>query len=250
MLSSQYLRAMDRSSMGPAPLCPVLVAVANDANRRNVGFSFNRRHIQTLRCIVFSHKALQGSHACPPISFAHIDLDRIEDMRGDLFMLSDRMWRYESVRSLSRLQRKKITPRERLHDPYIVAILIAIAQENNYRAIVRQCSLMVRRAAHNKVITLTELICSSIQSQVLVSSSDKREVYLYRAPITSSVLSSLDDPSFVPSEPISIPVQIIAIRMKPYRTLRHRLTALLFSEEDLARLQGIKAQGVECQSNV
>lgn len=241
---------MGHSRRSPAPRCPVLVAVTNGASRRNLGFSFNRRHVQTLRCTVYSRKALRGPGARPPIAFAHVDLDRIKEMRCEMFLIPDRMRRYESVLSLSRLRRKKATPKEPLHDPYIVAIIIAMAQENDYRATVQQYSLMVRRAAYNKVNTLTELIYSSIQSQILVSTSDKRKMHLYRAPITSSLLRSLDDPSFVPSEPTSIPVQITTIRINPYRTLRHRLTALLLSEDDLTRIQEAKAQGLECPCNI
>lgn len=53
-------------------------------------------------------------------------------------MLPEKWEGYRSARSLSILQKKKITPKNRLHDPYLLGTLISIAQENKARAAVRK----------------------------------------------------------------------------------------------------------------
>lgn len=71
---------------------------------------------------------------------------------------------------------------------------------------------------------------------MLVSSDDKEHMHLYRARISSSFLRSLEDPTFAPSEAISIPIQIIIIPYQPYHSLRDRLTELLLPEQELKRI--------------
>ncbi|ODA78642.1 hypothetical protein RJ55_06024 [Drechmeria coniospora] len=188
--------------------------------RKNIVFSFNQRDIQTLQCTVFLPIVQQDQGAWPPITAACIDLEELKVLRFDLFVLPRRAFRYESAYSLRHLQIKKITPRNPLQDPYIVAILIAMAQENRDRAVLR------------KDANLT-----SYTSQLLVTSSDKDSLYLYKACISAIVLDKLEDPTFAPPEPTSIMVKIIAIPYQQYHSLRDRLTAHLLPEQDLAALQ-------------
>ncbi|KAF4511701.1 hypothetical protein G6O67_003473 [Ophiocordyceps sinensis] len=199
--------------------------------RPNVRFSFNRRHVQTLKCNVFFPK-IQEPDKWPPIVAARLDLTRMELLREALFEphphLAEAIEQCESARALAYAKLQKITPKKPRHDPYIVAILIAIAQENS------------ERVALNNEPSL-----SLLTSQVLVTLSDIKthdikELHVYKASITSSFLRSLDDPSFVPSEPLSIPINITTVRYAPFRTFLDRLTPLVLPEIDLARLRDMK----------
>ncbi|KAF4508729.1 hypothetical protein G6O67_005071 [Ophiocordyceps sinensis] len=200
--------------------------------RPNLRFTFNRRPVQTLRCTVFFPKIQRAPDVLPSIVAARVDIARISEFRDDLFMLPEKWEGYRSARSLSILQKKKITPKNRLHDPYLLGTLISIAQENKARAAVRK-----------------ELPEPRFLSQLLVSSDNEKELYLYKAYIPSSLLCSLDDPASIPLEPASIPVDITAIRYSPYRSFRDRLTTLVLPEDDLARLRAAQGKdGLLCQS--
>lgn len=141
-----FLGKMDHSRDCSAPSYLALVAATNDINRPNLQFTFNGRHVQTLQCTVFLPRIqqeldptiLQELDAWPPLIAAYVDLERISLLRWDLFRLPIERQRCRSAHSLSRLQLKKVTPRNRLQDPYVVAILIALAQVNKFRAGLRE----------------------------------------------------------------------------------------------------------------
>ncbi|KAM4060565.1 hypothetical protein HRG_014276 [Hirsutella rhossiliensis] len=200
-------------------ICCLLVLDGHFRDRENLRFFFNRRHVQTLQCNVF-FEAEHDPGALPPIIAAYADHERIDDLRKDLLRPPIRVpWRASSS-ALFTLKLRKITPKDCLHDPYIVALLIAVAQENRLRAGIE-----------------TEPDSSVFQPQVLVSSRDKEYMHLYRARISSSFLRSLDDPAVAPSEPIAISVQITTVPYKPYQSLLGRLTALLLPEENVERMR-------------
>lgn len=241
----------DRFEPPPAwPSCPPFVSATDGFGRRGVRFSFDRRRVQTLRCIVFTLRPQQESDACPPIIVAYFGLERIDELRGDLFELPDEIQRCKSTYSLSCLKRKKITPKDRLRDPYIVTILIALAQENR------------RRAGHGNGLNLS-LFTVRRQTMLLVFVANAPRYCSHKSwsrqatpktytctghSITSSFLCSLDDPSFVPSEPISIQIKITTLRYAPYRTFLDRFTTLVLSETALASLRKIKGGGLENES--
>ncbi|KJZ70344.1 hypothetical protein HIM_10273 [Hirsutella minnesotensis 3608] len=177
-------------------------------HRDNIQFSFRRRHAQILSCALFLSSPKQGKGEWPPIIAAHIDLQHIDALRFKALKIPSE----HSARAFSNPKRNKITPQNHLHDPYIVALLIALAQGNRLRASLRgEPDLLLP------------------PSQVLVTSLDGELIYLYTAHVTQLFLQSFDDPTFKPSEPISISVQITAISVKPYETLCDRITTLLLS---------------------
>lgn len=114
--------------------CLAVVATADRVSRANLHFYFKRRRVQTLECVVFLFKKEQQTDVRPPAIAAYLDLDRIFTLRRDLFDVPMDHQRCKSARSLSRLRLKKITLNTQLHDPYVVAVLIALAQENKVRA--------------------------------------------------------------------------------------------------------------------
>ncbi|EQL01094.1 hypothetical protein G6O67_004939 [Ophiocordyceps sinensis] len=191
--------------------------------QHNLGFFFNDKHVETLRCrVLFSPDPQHG------ILAAYVDLDFIYELRAKSVGLPIYSPCCQIRKRLALLRLKKITPSVRLHDPYVVAILIAIAHENS-----------VEQEAN-----------TSFFSQVVLSSRNKDRVFIYRAHITSSLLRSLDEPTFNPTDPLSIPIQVQTIRYKPYRSFRDRLHAQLYDGRDLSRSKELvkELQKRPCQS--
>lgn len=136
-----------------------LPSLTNCVARRNVRFSFNRRHVQTLKCAVLFPK-IQEPDKWPPIVAARLDLTRVECLREDLFEphphLAEAIEQCESARALAYRKLQKITPKNPRHDPYIVAILIAIAQENSERvALNNEPSLSLLTVRHQTLLQVS-----------------------------------------------------------------------------------------------
>ncbi|EQK97795.1 hypothetical protein OCS_06493 [Ophiocordyceps sinensis CO18] len=105
-----------------------------------------------------------------------------------------------------------VTPTEPLHDPYLVALLIALGQLQ-WRALGRQ---RTQQAA-------------GVTPKLLFSSEDGDHIYIYSANISSSLINMFDYPAMKPSAPDPLAVQIASVPYKPIETLRGRLLALLLS---------------------
>ncbi|XP_044721464.1 uncharacterized protein HRG_04379 [Hirsutella rhossiliensis] len=149
-------------------------------------------------------------HALPVA--AHVDRRHITFLRkkklGMPMGLRDNLPAF----TLVKLKLKRLSPTESLHDPYLVALLLALGQRQ-WRMLGQE---QTRQAA-------------GVTPKVLFSSEDHDHLYLYSAKISSSLLSMFDDPATAPSAPDSLPIQITSIPYKPHETLRGRLLALLLS---------------------
>ncbi|KJZ78256.1 hypothetical protein HIM_02294 [Hirsutella minnesotensis 3608] len=198
-------------------------------HRENLSFFFNRRLISQLKCDVFLTSDRGDTRPLAGIAAACVDLDAIKDLRSDFFAPPVRRQSCESLGMLSIINMRKSTPKNRLHDPCIVAILIAIAQENITRA---------DAPAETRLF---------FTSQAIVSSENKDSIYLYRAHISSAFLRCLEQPAIAPLEP-AISVRISTVPFKPYRTFRDRLAALLLPERELEQLRRIEVALLPCQS--
>ncbi|EQK98512.1 hypothetical protein OCS_05775 [Ophiocordyceps sinensis CO18] len=112
-------------------------------SQRNIGFYFHQRQVQILTCDLlfckvdesFDQTLKDNPDALPPIVAAYVDLHQIDSARMEHFGVF-KISRYRPMRRrllcLNKLKKAKST--NHLHDPYIAALLIAIAQDDMHFA--------------------------------------------------------------------------------------------------------------------
>ncbi|EAS32414.3 uncharacterized protein CIMG_11119 [Coccidioides immitis RS] len=185
----------------------------------NLPFYFDRRHISDLPCVVFFPK---GDHdrmarGLVPAVAAYVDRARIDHLRlAELYRYQGRR-QSEHGSTLFRLKSKEITSPEHLHDPYILALLIAMAQLQRGA---------LRRRNPEKQLDM----CSTFACRVLLTDlNDKACTHLFTADISSSFLQKLDLPASRPSASASpfVSIQHTKIPYKPYNTFCDRISSLL-----------------------
>lgn len=169
-----------------------------------------------LRCaLLYSRDGMRGSMVRGQPVAAYIDLGELERLRKDTlrcylprqynplcYTIWDNRW-------------KKLDPPEPLHDPYIFALLIAVAQE--------------KQKHMQEANSTPESQINFVSSQVLCSFKSKEYLRLYTAIIPSSLLDMFHDPSWSPPSPFSVSIRIYAVPISPEPTLRARLLGLLCS---------------------
>ncbi|KAL6898347.1 hypothetical protein GGI43DRAFT_385223 [Trichoderma evansii] len=117
------------------------------------------------------------------------------------------------------LKMKKVTPRNRLHDPYIVALLLAMAREQ------RKFWGELRYS-------------KNIVAQVLMTDCEDESVHLYAACIPDSFLDKFDSPSVKPTEQKLLLVRHMKVPLAPYETFRRRLYPILLRPETYFKQSG------------
>ncbi|KJZ70422.1 hypothetical protein HIM_10190 [Hirsutella minnesotensis 3608] len=144
---------------------------------------------------------------------AYVDLQLIQNRRNDLV---ERGRGCQIRKRLRQLKIKAITPQNCLHDPVVVAVLIALAQQNTY---------------YQKTF-----------SQVIATSDDRDRVFIYKSHIAPFLLRCLEDPNFTPPEPLSISIEVETIRFKPFRSFRDRLHANVFPSQHQSAVAKAQAE--------
>ncbi|POR34386.1 Uncharacterized protein TPAR_05408 [Tolypocladium paradoxum] len=201
-------------------------------NWENLRFFFNGRFRGHLKCNALF---LRGDTSAPLIA-AYVDRQQLELLRDEALRPRLRRKQGRSIAfALFKIRLKSITPTEPLHDPYIAALLIAVAQRQHLVALEQQGY----ESERNCILTFSP--------QVLVSSKDKECMHLYTADISSSFLEMLIRPDVPPPAPTSISIQITVVPYKPYNTLRDRLFALLLppQSQDVDRKRKIGDEGTQ-----
>ncbi|POR37669.1 Uncharacterized protein TPAR_02135 [Tolypocladium paradoxum] len=189
-----------------APECPL------DC-RTDIYLSLGDCRSVTLPCTTFGPRDEAESESTMLPIAAHIERGHIASMRREMLQPYIPGPYNRPVVAMRATKLKTLVPTEPLHDPYIAALLIALAQ---YRR-----RMLDRDGADEKAdMTLFPL-------KVLCTNEDKELMHLYSATIPSSLLDKFDHPSVPPPETPSISIQITSIPYKPLETLRDRLLALI-----------------------
>ncbi|UKZ64339.1 uncharacterized protein TrAtP1_005556 [Trichoderma atroviride] len=162
--------------------------------------------------ICFSMPRAQWPDPEYPIG-AYIDRERIAELRKE--SLHFHMCNPQNAPVYSMLNHKleQLRPTNPFKDPYIAALLIAVAQER--RSILRA----------EKPEDLSTL--AIYPSQVLYSSESRDYIHLYKADIPCSFLDMLDYPKIAPPEVPRILIQAFKIPRTPVGTFRDRILALV-----------------------
>ncbi|KAL6882524.1 hypothetical protein HDV57DRAFT_517498 [Trichoderma longibrachiatum] len=156
-----------------------------------------------------------------------IDRSHIELMRKETIGYRSRHYNPPILRLYNKKWRK-INPPEPLYDPYIVALLIGVAQQK--RRHIRETNPDEETVKGMVFSQVLSTFYSKGQSKVIGEEAYMGWMYLYQANIPSSLLDMFDDANAPPSAPPSVSVQVITISYAPLATLRARLLELLLPE--------------------
>ncbi|UKZ74099.1 hypothetical protein TrVFT333_001756 [Trichoderma virens FT-333] len=200
------------------------------------GFILKRLDCNSLCLRSSLHPAIRYKR---PIA-ALIDREHIEIRRRDSIGYRSSSRNLPIVRLFNH-KWKKFCPPEPLNDPYIVALLIGVAQQ--------------KRRHYQEINCNKETSTGMIFSQVLCTLYSKGEcevmeeqaylgwLYLYQAYIPLSLLDMFDNPRFAPSTMPSVSVQIVTIHYSPLATLRARILELVMPEKLVSVTYGLSAGG-------
>ncbi|RFU33737.1 hypothetical protein B7463_g2595, partial [Scytalidium lignicola] len=170
-----------------------------------------QRCVKKLPCVGFylGDRNAARQRRVPPVA-AFIDGSLIPELRSRRISTGGHRRWSEPTNALYQLKKKKLTPSETLHDPYIVVLLIAIASERRYHS----------PEDEKQIKIMTFLI--------------KKNVHLFTADIPSSFLEKLDSPAVPPpvSPPPSFSIRHTVLPRQPCKTFRKRLLRLLLPPPD------------------
>ncbi|KAM4065597.1 hypothetical protein HRG_010668 [Hirsutella rhossiliensis] len=155
----------------------------------------------------------------PPVA-AHIDHRHIVRMREmKLFQPCNGIGYNRPGAKLAKIKLRKLSSTPPLHEPYLVAVLIALAQQQ-WRTL---------GPAATKRVSGPKL---------LYTSGDGDFMHLYSTNISCTLIHMFDDPDTTPPVPQSLSIQISAIPLKPFETLHTHVGARLHCSEK-AKTEGM-----------
>ncbi|KAL7812796.1 hypothetical protein V8C26DRAFT_436794 [Trichoderma gracile] len=143
---------------------------------------------------------------------ACIDRFNIESQRYERMKTYRGVRQSEAADSLRSLLLRKLTPSHYYHDPYVLALLIALAQG--------------QRAARESSRSAE----GGFRPQVLMTSYKENHVHLFAADISPAFLDRLGFPWLTPQAQESLRIEHVLVPLKPYATFRRRILQLLLRE--------------------
>ncbi|KAF6811494.1 hypothetical protein CPLU01_15104 [Colletotrichum plurivorum] len=135
--------------------------------------------------------------------------------------------------SLYRAHLARITPADPIRDPYIAALLMALAQSQR-RNLIRAGGLPANP--------------NSFRVHVLVGdATDETRLHVYTANIPAASLDRLADSRWIPRAPISFVVHATEVPFGPYSSFQQRLLQTMFPEDKKRRRDAgtSRAEGVK-----
>ncbi|KAM0524776.1 hypothetical protein ACHAPE_000879 [Trichoderma viride] len=185
--------------------------------------------VKNLHCMAFYLEESIIGHKVHKLPVAAlVDQGRITELRKDYLGLSRcQKWSYwnRPMCCLYQKKWKKITPPNPLHDPFITALLIGLAQK--------------KRKYLQEIGSPEEARTGKLYCQVVHTYNsrgpckEKREeaycgwLYLYQADIPSTLLDMFEQPKVAPPETPYIDIRITKVTYYPLVTLRARLLELI-----------------------
>ncbi|VUC37065.1 unnamed protein product [Clonostachys rosea] len=171
---------------------------------------FDGEVAEMLRCATTFHAQPVAKNWRSPPFAAYVDLERLTRARQCYHEPSIRYAKTgEIAQSISRIKLRKATPPNPMYDPYIAAILIAMAQE--------------QQASAFDLMPGPDVMQMTFRPKLVVSKPESAFVYLYETKINSTFLCKFSDPDVQPPRATSMDIQIKAMPTKPLYTLSQRL---------------------------
>ncbi|QYT03852.1 hypothetical protein H0G86_010799 [Trichoderma simmonsii] len=175
-------------------------------------FAFPHDLITSVRCHALFYPYPVDWLNSYPVA-AYIDRDFVEDLREKSVHLPKYSSSNLPMQAISRLQLKKIRPENPLKDPYIAALMIALAQNTWGHVEWERPELLP--------------MLKTYPSYVLTSSESAECMHLFKAELPSSLLDMFEFPNVAPPPWAPITIQVFTIPFEPALTFRDRLSALI-----------------------
>ena len=212
----------------------LIIATMFHKFRENVQFHFARRPVAQLPCLPFSRARQSPSQPPPPAQLAYLDLSEIAQHRrtklaGPAPPMGAR--RRPNAPGFRRVQKqlRRLAPKDRREDPYLAALLIALAQE-------QRLHYSERRKGGEDDGNDTKLprdapSVAPCPMLLVTRPSDTRWLPIYTSNVSPEFLDRFDRPSHPPpaDAPCGLQMAIHRRRLtfKPYETLQQRLAAVV-----------------------
>ncbi|RGP70885.1 hypothetical protein FLONG3_7341 [Fusarium longipes] len=180
-------------------------------------FCFGKKHEYRLHGAVFSMRT--SGNLAPVFAFLQKGMIRIQ--REGVFQPPRPRRPNPPAELLRKMRLKQLEPKDQWRDPYILAVLIGLAQSQ-----AEDKSSPQTRFRQNHVFKVT---CSSLTCAVYVDESNSEFMYFYNAQISFAFLSKFEYPHTLhkPEGAMSseLPIQMKKLFFKPFATLKSRLLA-------------------------
>ncbi|CAH0019361.1 unnamed protein product [Clonostachys rhizophaga] len=174
---------------------------------------FEGKVVEVFPCTTFHAQPVSKHERSPPFA-VYVDVKTLQWIREDYFEPSSIYAATAKIaQSLRDIKIKKATPENPMHDPYIPALLIAMAQE--------------QQASAADLDSLSDVMRMTFQPKLILSKPRSDFVYLYETNINSMFLCKFSDPGVKPPYSTSMEIRISAIPVKPIHTLGRRLQELV-----------------------
>ncbi|KAF7557803.1 hypothetical protein G7Z17_g463 [Cylindrodendrum hubeiense] len=155
------------------------------------------------------------------------------------------------VRCLCQRKLSKVTPQTWSQDPYLVCILLSMAQSLARKSHSAQPGVYVVPSSVWRLLNSALLNSAHLsKTRLLVTTkSDSAFVHLFEAEITSELLDILDDPALSMTH-VSWPIiRHSKLPFQPYSTLQGRLMARLVGAQESLRMEPTNFDGTKVISN-
>jgi hypothetical protein len=191
--------------------------------RYRLAFRFKRQFVATARQNgLFSHPD-RSSRA----TLAFLDLEDVSQRRNRIIGLSRPKRAFDDpVRRIKLTQRRRIEPLCEAEDPYIVSVLIALAQglqrqrppqkesANGHDERLEEPVAATKPDPDNTVLPPQILTDTNFEVRLIALSKDSRILYFYKASIPSVSLDALNEPSHYHENTNGVQISYHAVRLK------------------------------------
>ncbi|KAH8650720.1 hypothetical protein BGZ61DRAFT_524626 [Ilyonectria robusta] len=182
----------------------------------SIAFYHNGRPAYRPKCSVFSPKHDGGLETSRPLQLAHLDYAEILGSRRKMLMPSRPPQGSDNApgRAIFHKKLAKVTPKDWSQDPFLVSILISLAQSQQHHVGTSQLG-------HDALSSE-----DSYTAQLLLTHNlDRHAIHLYESEIPTMFLSKLTDPHHHGMASMAVHHKIVPF--EPHNDLSERLAALL-----------------------
>ncbi|POR31701.1 Uncharacterized protein TPAR_08083 [Tolypocladium paradoxum] len=205
-------------------------SVFRATGRKTATFRFARRAVEKLDCLVFSSReGVDDPCKLPQPRLAYLDYASIIVRRKHLLgPMRFHPGGGSNVPAVGLLRKRmaQVEPQDWSQDPFLVSVLISLAQAQ------QRC--LVSRSASRGDSSPSTVESAIYVPLVLLTRSPDRYIHLYRADIPSAFLRKLDEPHHRPVATTRVTVVHSRIPFRPFKTFTSRL------ETELSRFQTVR----------
>ncbi|CAG9987337.1 unnamed protein product [Clonostachys byssicola] len=196
-----------------------------------LGLFFEGKIAEVFPCTTFHAQPVSKHERSPPFA-VYLDMKRLQWIREDYHEPSSKMYgdNAKIARAISDIKIKQTTPENPMHDPYIPALLVAMAQEQQASAAeIDSLSDVLRMTVWRPPVAVIQNVADQTQfrPKLILAKPRSDFVYLYETNINSMFLCKFSDPGVKPPCSTNMEIRISAIPIKPIYTLGRRLNELV-----------------------